>query len=312
MFDKHKLSRNGVQAQALVLEQKVYAIDRNTGGASACRYTLRVKFEDGTTSEISYRVFGTKLAAADVGDLIPVRYDPADRSKIELDRQEISAQKKARARDLNAEAIARGEKALEGSSTAAETTSWNVGEEESRDTGDLRIGDADRELIANVLSEHTAEGRLTTDELDDRLGLLYASQTRQQARAVLAGLPALAPSGTDGQHEEVPVLPAWASPSHPVVSRSPSSTQARRPNAAVTGDLPTDEELTRAHQAWRAKVSKVKADKAEHKRAEATGDKKETFLAFRKLTISRAEEKSARAKFDQLRKRRPDWTADAN
>ena len=133
MFDKHKLSRNGVQAQALVLEQKVYAIDRNTGGASACRYTLRVKFEDGTTSEISYRVFSTKLAAADVGDLIPVRYDPADRSKIELDRQEISAQKKARARDLNAEAIARGEKALEGSSTAAETTSWNVGEEESRD-----------------------------------------------------------------------------------------------------------------------------------------------------------------------------------
>ena len=72
--------------------------------------------------------------------------------------------------------------------------------------------------------------------------------------------------------------------------------------------MPSDEEITAAHQAWRAKVTKMKADNAAHKRAEAGGDPKETFLAFRRLAISKAEEKSARAKFDQLRKRRPDWT----
>ena len=46
-----------------------------------------------------------------------------------------------------------------------------------------------------------------------------------------------------------------------------------------------------------------------HKRAEASGDPRETAVVSMKLTISRGEEKSARAKLDQLRKRRPDWTA---
>jgi hypothetical protein len=66
--------------------------------------------------------------------------------------------------------------------------------------------------------------------------------------------------------------------------------------------------MNTAYRRWRAKAEKTKADQAAHQQAEASGDPRESALAF-KLTISRGEEKTARAKLDQLRTRRPDWTA---
>src|SRR5436309_9732113 len=190
MFDKAGLGRDGVQAQALVLDKKSYAVGAETRAVSACRYELRVKFEDGSTAEISHRAFGRSVASAEIGDLIPIRYDPADRSKVEIDRRAIAAQQKQEARDLEAQAIARGERAL--GQPPAETTAASIDDQQVPDTGDLRVGDADRDLIASVLEQHMAEGRLSTDELDDRLGVLYRSQTRAQAKSVLAGLPLLA------------------------------------------------------------------------------------------------------------------------
>jgi hypothetical protein len=320
MFDKDKLSHDGAQAQALVLEKRVYGSEVETGRASACRYELRVRFPDGSTTEISRRVFGHTAASAAVGDLIPVRYDPADRSNLEIDRRAIAAQRDARARALEDQAIARGEQQLAGISPG--TLSGAVDEEQRADTGELRIGDRDRELIAGVLNRHMAEGRLTVEELDDRLGALYASQTREQARSLLAELPPLTGDSHYALSVErqgaTPALPDWLSITVPASSHSSSSSPASgtggrpSPSAGAAGAGPTDEEMGAAHQAWRAKVTQAKADKAAHKRAEATGDRKETFLAFRRLAISRAEEKSARAKFDRLRILRPDWTDNAS
>jgi hypothetical protein len=72
------------------------------------------------------------------------------------------------------------------------------------DGGGLRISDADRDQISEVLSEHAGEGRLTMDELDQRIGQLYSAQTRAQAAALFSDLPALdAPE---------PALPAWLTP----------------------------------------------------------------------------------------------------
>ena len=151
------------------------------------------------------------------------------------------------------------------------------------------------------------DGRLTTDELDERLGALYTSQTRAQAKSVLAGLPPLGPSGGQ-QHEAVPVLPDWVSAAEQSASRSPAPMPAGR-STGVTASVPTDGEMNTAYRRWQAKAEKTKADKAAHKQVEASGDPRETARASMRLTISRGEEKSARAKFDQLRKRRPDWTA---
>jgi hypothetical protein len=44
--------REGVAAQALVLEKKVYASGVETGRADACRYRLRVRFDDGDLSSL--------------------------------------------------------------------------------------------------------------------------------------------------------------------------------------------------------------------------------------------------------------------
>ena len=67
-------------------------------------------------------------------------------------------------------------------------------------------------------------------------------------------------------------------------------------------------ESTIAKYVAKAKTEKMKADEAAHGQAEASRDSREPALAV-KLKMSRGEEKSARAKYDQLRKRRPDWTA---
>jgi hypothetical protein len=53
-----------------------------------------------------------------------------------------------------------------------------------------RIGDADRDAAAAELGEHYAAGRLTLDELHDRLGHVLAAQTRGQLLQVMADLPA--------------------------------------------------------------------------------------------------------------------------
>lgn len=66
--------------------------------------------------------------------------------------------------------------------------------------GELRISDSDRDQISGVLGQHAAEGRLTMDELDQRLGVLYAARTRAQAAAVVADLPALAAAPTPHHH----------------------------------------------------------------------------------------------------------------
>ena len=52
-----------------------------------------------------------------------------------------------------------------------------------------RIGDADRDAAAAELGEHFAAGRLTLDELHDRLGHVLQARTRGQLLHVMADLP---------------------------------------------------------------------------------------------------------------------------
>ena len=153
-----------------------------------------------------------------------------------------------------------------------------------------------------------ADGRLTSDELEDRLGALYTSQTRAQARSVLADLPPLAAAGGE-RRDAIAVLPDWLSAREAEVRDSPPSMPAARPNGVVVAPVPSNGELNTAYRRWQAKAQKMKADEAAHRQAEVSGDPREPALAF-KLTVSRGAEKNARAKLAQLRKRRPDWTAE--
>jgi hypothetical protein len=60
----------------------------------------------------------------------------------------------------------------------------------SGSTGDgMRVGNAEREAIAGELREHYASGRLTLEELNERLEAAFAAKTRADLSAVTRDLP---------------------------------------------------------------------------------------------------------------------------
>jgi hypothetical protein len=61
-------------------------------------------------------------------------------------------------------------------------------------TSSLRIGDADREAAAAALREHFAQGRLTMEEFQHRLELVFAAKTEGDLAAITGDLPAAASS----------------------------------------------------------------------------------------------------------------------
>ena len=67
-------------------------------------------------------------------------------------------------------------------------------------TDDLRASDADREQHAELLREHAAQGRLTVDELEERLDRVYAARTRGELAPVVADLPAPRPARARRRH----------------------------------------------------------------------------------------------------------------
>ena len=89
---------------------------------------------------------------------------------------------------------------------------------------EMRASDADRDAVVAALSEHFQAGRLTQDELDDRIGWALTTRTWGELRELLADLPA---AGTGSQ------IPAVSSPgAHPVAS---SGRVAAPLAAALTG-----------------------------------------------------------------------------
>jgi hypothetical protein len=62
---------------------------------------------------------------------------------------------------------------------------------------EIRVGDAEREAAATELREHFATGRLTQDELNERLDQAFAAKTRGDLHAVMTDLPS-AHSGPAG------------------------------------------------------------------------------------------------------------------
>jgi hypothetical protein len=59
------------------------------------------------------------------------------------------------------------------------------------DSGALRAADSDRERTAEQLRAHCAAGRITSDELDERLSAAYSAVTLADLAALSADLPAL-------------------------------------------------------------------------------------------------------------------------
>jgi Domain of unknown function (DUF1707)/2TM domain len=63
-------------------------------------------------------------------------------------------------------------------------------------TGHLRVGDAERESVASRLADHHAAGRLTFEELDERLAATWSARTRAELADILIDLPTAPPPPT--------------------------------------------------------------------------------------------------------------------
>jgi hypothetical protein len=67
----------------------------------------------------------------------------------------------------------------------------------------VRASDQERERAAEALREHFATGRLTEDELDQRVQAAYRAQTSTELRRLLADLPRLPVSAAEQRAELV-------------------------------------------------------------------------------------------------------------
>jgi uncharacterized protein DUF1707 len=57
------------------------------------------------------------------------------------------------------------------------------------DLSSLRVADADREQLVDELREHALAGRLTSEEMEERIGAAYRASTRADLDALRADLP---------------------------------------------------------------------------------------------------------------------------
>jgi hypothetical protein len=111
MLGKGKLLREGVEAQGLVIES-IIASSRDGGTVDKYKVKVRIQFDDGSTAEISSKLFRHKVGYHYEGAILPIRYDAQDRSKIEIDVPTLEARFEARTAEVKAEAIERGEREL--------------------------------------------------------------------------------------------------------------------------------------------------------------------------------------------------------
>jgi Domain of unknown function (DUF1707) len=115
------------------------------------------------------------------------------------------------------------------------------------DDARIRVGDDDRDAVAAQLREHFAAGRLTDDELHERLDATYRARTFGDLNPVLADLPRL-----DGPS-------ALATPGPTSPARAP--TPAPAPTSGAGGPAPARWRSRRAvalragWAAWLAAVS---------------------------------------------------------
>jgi hypothetical protein len=95
----------------------------------------------------------------------------------------------------------------------------------------IRVSDADRERIAERLREHYAAGRLTSDELDERVTAALSAKTYGDLRGVMTDLPepetvgAARAAGPTGAPESAGPLgsrgwqsPPWFAGGRPIVA----------------------------------------------------------------------------------------------
>ena len=101
---------------------------------------------------------------------------------------------------------------------------------ERSDRPEVRIGDAERHAVAEILRQAAGEGRLTLEELDERLEAAYGARTAGELVPLTADLPAghADAAATSGSREPVGAGERSDGGSPVASSRAVLSSQARQ------------------------------------------------------------------------------------
>ena len=73
----------------------------------------------------------------------------------------------------------------------------------------MRASDADRDHITVRLREHFAAGRLTSDEMDERISAALKAKTHGELRQLMTDLPEPAPAARRATQRPYPAGPPW-------------------------------------------------------------------------------------------------------
>ena len=73
-----------------------------------------------------------------------------------------------------------------------------------RDPALLRISDSERQEFIDQLTRHCAEGRLTFEELDERIACAWSARTQAELRPLAEDLPVLGPA-----QGSAPTVQSW-------------------------------------------------------------------------------------------------------
>jgi hypothetical protein len=105
-----KLLRDGRQAQAVVVDATRDGarddVRTDSAGVFGWNVTIRVTYDDGTTAEFDRYIEAKYSDSIAPGVVIPIRFDPRKRSRVEIDTEAMRAQVDL---DASRETVARDE-----------------------------------------------------------------------------------------------------------------------------------------------------------------------------------------------------------
>lgn len=108
------------------------------------------------------------------------------------------------------------------------------GPEPPVDPRDLRCSDADREAVAETIRQAATDGRLTLEEMGDRLDVVYSARTYRDLEPAVRDLPGARipgmPPGQPRPAQPTPGVPAVPAPNQVVV---PSGTPVNENAVAI-------------------------------------------------------------------------------
>ncbi|MBA3864796.1 MAG: hypothetical protein H0X42_00350 [Solirubrobacterales bacterium] len=107
MFGSDKLVDGGARVNGVIIEAPEF-FRGSTDMRGRYKVTVRVQLDDGGTVEVERRLH-LSCGEHRVGAVLPMRYDPTDSSKIEIDEPALTAGRDADFAAIKERAVARGD-----------------------------------------------------------------------------------------------------------------------------------------------------------------------------------------------------------